>query len=78
MNNDCAIRMDGTLACWRANNASNAHGYTGPQWPAQGTFKRIAVGPNTDCAIRSDDSIVCWDPFGNLFAPPDFYMPLFP
>lgn len=49
----CAIRTDGTLACWGRNN-------NGQAVPLAGTFVAIGVGQNHNCAIRTDGSLACW------------------
>jgi hypothetical protein len=49
----CAIRDDGTIACWGTRDLD-------PHPPA-GTFVDIATaGPQAACAITTDGTIACW------------------
>ncbi|HEX2873526.1 MAG TPA: hypothetical protein VHP33_19845 [Polyangiaceae bacterium] len=64
----CAIRIDGTLACWGAGTlASDPPGWAcpnathfGQSLPPSGTFIAVAVGEKHGCAIRSDGTVACW------------------
>ncbi len=49
----CAIRTDGTFACWGRNAYGQANA------PA-GTYKAVAAGSFHTCAIRTDDTLTCW------------------
>jgi Regulator of chromosome condensation (RCC1) repeat len=49
----CAIRTDGTLACW----GYKAHGRA---TPPTGTFTAVSAGPDYACAIRTDRTLTCW------------------
>src|SRR5256885_2918230 len=49
----CAIRTDGTVACW----GDNSHGQATP--PA-GTFTQVSAGGAHTCAVRSDSTVACW------------------
>ena len=49
----CAIRVDGTIACWGENKS-------GESTPAAGTFKQISAGTTFTCGLTSEGSIVCW------------------
>lgn len=49
----CAIRVNGTLACW----GDNAHDETDAP---TGTYKDLAVGYYHDCAIATDGAMTCW------------------
>ena len=60
----CAIRGDGTVACWGYNHDGQADA-------PSGTFKAVAAGGFHSCAIRSDDALACWgdDRYGQTGAP---------
>jgi hypothetical protein len=49
----CAIRSDGTLACWGDDTWGQAS-------PPEGTFTHIAAGRMTLCAIRTSGELECW------------------
>lgn len=49
----CALRVDGTLACWGWNNLGQAE-------PPAGNFSQVATGRSHSCAVRMDGSIACW------------------
>ena len=49
----CALRVDGTLACWGENRFGQAT-------PPAGTFTQVSAGGSHSCAIRSDGSVACW------------------
>jgi hypothetical protein len=50
---NCAIRIDGSLACWGSNTNGEINA------PA-GTFQQVTSGGAHSCAIRSDASVACW------------------
>jgi alpha-tubulin suppressor-like RCC1 family protein len=49
----CAIRSDGTLACWGDD-------FDGRNTPPEGTFLHVAADFDDSCAIRTDGTLVCW------------------
>jgi hypothetical protein len=49
----CAIRIDGTLACWGWNEFGQAT-------PPAGTFTAVSAGDHHACAIRTDGTLACW------------------
>jgi hypothetical protein len=49
----CALRSDGTLACWESN------GY-GESEPPEDRFAAVAVGSVHGCGIRVDGTLACW------------------
>ena len=50
----CAIRSNGTLACWGLN-------WYGEASPPSGTFVAVSAGTIHSCAIKkTDGTIVCW------------------
>jgi len=51
--NTCAIRIDGTLACW-------GPGQPGLLNPPPGTFTAVSTGPGHVCAIATDGTLACW------------------
>lgn len=60
--NACAIRADGTPACWGTN-------YNGESTPPAGTFVQITSGSNSSCARNIDNVVACWgtkNAFGDL------------
>ena len=49
----CALREDGTLACWGLNDYGQAT-------PPEGTFTAVAAGSLHSCGIRTDGTLACW------------------
>lgn len=66
--NFCAIRTDGTLACWNSG--------PGVAPPPNGTFTRVSVGLNHACAVRSDGTLACWgnNRYGKATPPPGRFL----
>jgi alpha-tubulin suppressor-like RCC1 family protein len=60
----CAVRTDGSLACWHAGSTTGA-------LPPIGTFTPVAVGRNHACALRADGTAACWgdNTYGQASAP---------
>ena len=60
----CAIRPDGTLACWGGDHYGQAT-------PPAGTFKVVSAGGYHTCAIKDDDTLACWglDDYGEATPP---------
>jgi hypothetical protein len=60
----CAIRTDGTLACWGNNDYGQAT-------PPAGQFSAVSIGGDHSCAIRTDGSLTCWgsDRYGQATLP---------
>ncbi len=50
----CAIRDDGTLACWGDDSAGQLD-----EIPA-GTFRSLSAGGSHTCAIHTDGTLACW------------------
>src|SRR6266550_7986051 len=66
----CALRTDGSVACW----GDNSHGQATP--PA-GTFTQVSAGGFHTCGLRSDSTVACWGsnlgaraPYGGQATPP--------
>jgi hypothetical protein len=51
----CAVRTDGTLACW-GSDAFGREAIT----PPPGTFTAVTSDWFANCAIRTDGALVCW------------------
>ena len=49
----CAIKTDGTLACWGDNDDGQAS-------PPTGTFIAVSAGDYHTCAIKTDGTLACW------------------
>jgi alpha-tubulin suppressor-like RCC1 family protein len=67
----CALRPDGTIACWGNN-------YAGASTPPLGTWKQVSAGTAFTCALRSDGTPQCWGTNlnGQTYAPPGPYTQL--
>jgi hypothetical protein len=60
----CAIRTEGTVACWGDN-------HSGQSSPPSGHFKAISAGSLNTCGIRTDDTVACWgDNYFHQSTPP--------
>jgi alpha-tubulin suppressor-like RCC1 family protein len=49
----CAVRADGTIACWGNNGSGRAT-------PPAGTFTQVSAGGSHTCGVRTDGTIACW------------------
>ena len=60
----CAVRLDGTVACWGSNTL-------GQGVPPAGTFTQVSTGDSLTCGLRTDGTLACWgyDRYG-LGTPP--------
>ncbi len=58
----CAVREDGTLACWGAGTADTCGGGVDCRQsrPPSGTFEQVGVGVYHSCAISAARKVVCW------------------
>lgn len=54
----CALRLDGTIACWGDNSQKQLNA------PA-GRFRSIAAGGSFACAIHDTGALACWGASGN-------------
>lgn len=74
----CAVKTDGSVACWGAGKTSDGCGTTlecGQSMPPPGTdFVQVSVGYTHSCAMRRDRSIACWgsNSGGRSTPPADF------
>jgi alpha-tubulin suppressor-like RCC1 family protein len=51
----CALKTDGTLACW------GAIGYDhGQATPPSGAFSQVSAGGFHTCGVRTDGTLACW------------------
>jgi len=63
-NHTCAIRSDGTLACWGAGTTDSCTLET--DWncrqslPPDGVFVSVATGRTHSCAMTADHKVKCW------------------
>src|SRR5512146_2948248 len=62
----CAVRPDGTLACWGDNatgqlgNGTTAPSVTPVEVSLPGPVRRVAASVNTTCALLEDGRLFCW------------------
>ena len=50
----CAIKTDGTIACWGNNNSGQLNNVP------SGTYTAISAGFSHTCAIKTDGTLACW------------------
>ena len=61
----CAIRVEGTIACWGDNRFGQSD-------PPDGSFTAVTSDHSHNCAIRVEGTIECWGgSFGTEVVPPD-------
>ncbi len=69
----CALRTDGTVACW-GSNVGRGEGfwgeYLGQATPPMGTFTQVSAGAYHTCGLRSDGTVACWGSNGSGQATP--------
>ncbi len=60
----CAVRTDGTVACWGNTNGGRAT-------PPSGTFTQVSAGTSHTCGLATDGTVTCWgvDARGQSSAP---------
>jgi alpha-tubulin suppressor-like RCC1 family protein len=49
----CAVRTDGTVACWGLNHVGQAS-------PPAGTFAAVSAGVSYSCGLGTDGTLACW------------------
>jgi hypothetical protein len=64
----CALRADGTAACWGSND-------WGESKPPAGSFAQVSAGGGYSCGLRPDGTITCWglNSFDRASPPPGTY-----
>ena len=67
----CAVRANGSVACWGLNDYRQAA-------PPAGTgFTQVSAGSHHTCALKGDGSIVCWGDTSKRQAIPLAWPPLY-
>jgi len=69
----CALRTDGTVACWGSNVGPGegfSGGYLGQATPPMGTFTQVSAGAWHTCGLRPDGTAACWGSNGSGQATP--------
>ena len=56
---NCAIRTDGTVACWGLNTSAGGV-YYGQADPPAGMFQSVSAGLYHTCGVRADGTVACW------------------
>src|SRR5207245_1196716 len=51
--NTCALRTNGTVACWGDSNSGQAT-------PPAGSFTQVSAGGSHTCARQTDATVACW------------------
>jgi hypothetical protein len=63
-NHSCAIRADGTLACWGAGTTDactlDVDWNCRQSLPPAGVFEQVAAGLSHSCAMTADRKVACW------------------
>lgn len=63
----CAIRANGSVACWRASAKYQVE-------PPPGVYSQIAVNSHVACVLRNDATVYCWGHEGGIIEPPGRYV----
>jgi hypothetical protein len=63
-NHTCALRPNGSIACWGLNDEGQAT-------PPAGAFVQVSAGNYHSCARRSNNSLTCWgeNDYGQITVP---------
>jgi hypothetical protein len=57
----CAVRTDGTLACWGLGKLNDTGEWAfGQATPPSGSFTTVSAGTGHTCGIRTDGTLACW------------------
>lgn len=74
----CAVRTDGTIACWGAGTTDTDCSETEIECgqampPSEGGFVQVAGGFTHSCGLKETGKVVCWgsDSFGRSSPPPE-------
>ena len=62
---NCAIRANGTLACWGSNNSNRANPASAAGVDANTRFLSIGAGHLYSCGIKADGTMACWGSSSN-------------
>jgi hypothetical protein len=54
----CGVKVDGSLACWKAGTAGEQGADFGAAPP--GKFKQVSAGAGFSCAITQSGQQKCW------------------
>ena len=55
----CALRADGTIACWGSNDEAQVEA------PA-GVYVAVSAGGFHSCALGADNAIICWGRYASV------------
>jgi PKD repeat protein len=55
----CAVKNDGTLACW-GSNVDYEGTFIGQATPPEGIFSQVSAVVNSTCALKTDGTMICW------------------
>ena len=66
----CALRNDGTVACWGENQLRTGHP------PLPGTFTQLGAGDSHNCGIRTGSTLSCWGDNSQIQDYPPLWFPL--
>ena len=72
MGHGCAVRVDGTAACWGDNRFGQLDA-------PLGNFVQVSVAANSSCALGAEGSVTCWgdNRFGQADVPEGTYSKVF-
>jgi PKD repeat protein/alpha-tubulin suppressor-like RCC1 family protein len=56
----CALRSNGTVACWGANDYAGTPPFLGQSTPPAGTFLQVSAGQYHTCGLKGDGTVSCW------------------
>src|SRR5437660_3056454 len=59
----CAVKTDGTVACWGDNGSGQAR-------PPADTFTAVSAGNGHTCGVKTDGTVACWGVNGSGHATP--------
>ena len=56
---NCAIRTDGTVACWGLTTSGSGF-YFGQSNPPAGLFQSVSAGLHHTCGVQTNGALMCW------------------